>query len=1037
MQINAGRAAKTTVEIRGYAEKSGIQVVAIQEPYTIKGKMASFGRVAKIVSGEGNGETAWAGIVIFDPSLVVMKLEQFSDTHIVCVQVDNGKTATYIVSAYFQYSKPIEPYIERIGNIVRLLNGKRIVVCADANAYSPLWFSDKTTTEGELVEFLLMERNLYVANLEDNPKTYSQPGGEGNIDITVVSENVINLVDNWTVHEGWITSDHYAITFGVLDELHHGMSYERKEMAKFVTSKAKWDLFDRAYIRKAPKMGECRNVDEVMMLVRGIRRAMVEACRESMPRKGRVKISAKWWNNELTDSKKGVHKLRKEFQKLKKQKGSEEELGRIKACYHKMRREHEVLVHRTRMESWRKFMTEMNKEPWGYAYKLSCNKLKGAQVLNSMRCSNGHTVDWRDTAQELLNGLFCFDDSSVDTSEQESVRNQAEMTYVGESDENPILEKDVEEVIKKLKVGKAPGWDRIDATIIKRAWELSRETFVALFNGCWRHGIFPKEWKKAIVVTLLKADDKPKVEPSSYRPICLLPVMGKIMESLILRRLKQKTDTELSDRQFGSRHGKSTEDALHEFLELQEGLEEKYAMGVFLDISNAFNNLWWPAIIKEIKSIESSNQLVRIIKSYLSDRQVVFKTESGCIIREVNKGCPQGSVLGPALWNVVFNDLLKKFGVRNIRIVAFADDVVVIVIGNSRREIEARGQEAIDLANNWCKFYKMELSAKKTEMMLLKGKMSATRNPLIGLDEKRIGRVEKFKYLGVTLEAGERGLRAGEHVENICDKSRAMFSALKRVAKREWGLGYKALRIIYKGLFLAMITYVASVWHDRINVRDWRRLGSAQRFALIGVTGAYRTISLKAVQVIAGELPIRLEIYRRVANYRIRKGQTVSIGNRIYTPHNGNKRLMKELQRRKYKELREIWQEEWSESLKGRTTFGFFPNIELRLRMTWIEPSFYVTQILSGHGDFNARLTKMNLRDDATCACGMAEDDVGHLIRNCQLIDDERNVFISVCEASGRGWPIQDEELMTKDIYPDFKIFLTTALKKKEELEQG
>lgn len=72
----------------------------------------------------------------------------------------------------------------------------------------------------------------------------------------------------------------------------------------------------------------------------------------------------------------------------------------------------------------------------------------------------------------------------------------------------------------------------------------------------------------------------------------------------------------------------------------------------------------------------------------------------------------------------------------------------------------------------------------------------------------------------------------------------AMFSALKKVAKRDWGLGYRSLKTIYKGLFLAMATYAGSVW---INLANKKELQKIESIALVGRTCAYRTISLDAV----------------------------------------------------------------------------------------------------------------------------------------------------------------------------------------------
>lgn len=121
------------------------------------------------------------------------------------------------------------------------------------------------------------------------------------------------------------------------------------------------------------------------------------------------------------------------------------------------------------------------------------------------------------------------------------------------------------------------------------------------------------------------------------------------MEGLILERTREKIESNISHSQFGFRPNMSTEDAIIQFLEYKEQIQEKYALGIFPDISGAFNNLWWPDIIEDLKRIECSIPILDTIRDYLKNRTVLFRTQNGEIIRHINKGCPQGSLLGPFL----------------------------------------------------------------------------------------------------------------------------------------------------------------------------------------------------------------------------------------------------------------------------------------------------------------------------------------------------------------------------------------------------
>lgn len=1034
MQLNAGRAMKTVAELRKLVDTEDLQVIALQEPYTVKGKVASFGRNVRIVSGEKKGETAWAALTIFDPRMVVMRMDQYCDSHIVCAQIDNGIIMAYVISGYFQYSHPIDGYLDRVGKIVRQLHGTKIIICLDSNAESPIWHSDELSTKGEALENFTVEHNLYVMNELNNPATYSSPSGESNIDVTLVSESLVRKTLRWQVQDGRVSSDHNVITFEIRGETNQISNDENTTMKKFVVGKANWEQFDRVFLRKIDTMETPNDEMGVIRLARKMRRALIEACRESMPTKGRTKACAKWWTPELNEAKKEVHRLRKKFQRLRKNRSQQVDQEIDKREYHTARRQYDCKIYATRVESWKTFMTEASMNPWGYAYKLSCNEVKSQQAINSIRTSSGETTDWKESAEVLLNNLFCYDEQEGETEDQINIRGAMMEGYEGPEDEEPITESEIGKIIKKMKNGKAPGWDRIEVLVVKRAWELNREAFTLLFNECWKFGIFPNEWKKSLVVTLLKADDKDKSDPSSYRPICLLPVLGKVMEGIILRRLKVDCDPRFSERQFGFRSGRSTEDALHKFMALQERNGKKYVLSLFLDISNAFNNLWWPAIVRALEKMGCSKQAITITKDYLRKRSVVFRTESGSIQREVNKGCPQGSLLGPTLWNTVFNELLEEFERNGIEVVGFADDVVVVVRGMTRKQLEKYGQKAIHLAESWCIKFKMKLSENKTEMMLCSGKLSTDRPPKIKLGGRQIVMVEEFTYLGVSLQYGINGLQGGSHVRKVSERSKIMFSALRRVAKRDWGLGYKSLRIIYKGLFLATTTYAVSVWEKIINRKDWAKLRSAQRHALIGVICSYRTVSTEAVEVVAGEFPIDLEARRRSVNYALRKGLAVEIGNRLLQVEPGDIRGKSNIRREVKRILIMEWQDRWMNSEKGRTTFEYLRSVKERIRRTWIEPNFYLSQMMTGHGNFAEKLTNLKLKEDPMCKCGNV-DNSDHVLSDCKLFDEERRDLVSKLMDKGIQWPADKPQLLTKEAFPDFKEFVTKILKKKEELE--
>jgi len=117
---------------------------------------------------------------------------------------------------------------------------------------------------------------------------------------------------------------------------------------------------------------------------------------------------------------------------------------------------------------------------------------------------------------------------------------------------------------------------------------------------------------------MIQKPDKAPEEPSSFRPISLLPVMSKLFEKLYTRRLMKNVDNKnlIPDHQFGFRAKHSSVEQVHRVeATIRQALkEEKFCPSVFLDVSQAFDRVWITSILHKI-SQHFSAQHVQIITS--------------------------------------------------------------------------------------------------------------------------------------------------------------------------------------------------------------------------------------------------------------------------------------------------------------------------------------------------------------------------------------------------------------------------------------
>jgi hypothetical protein len=162
-------------------------------------------------------------------------------------------------------------------------------------------------------------------------------------------------------------------------------------------------------------------------------------------------------------------------------------------------------------------------------------------------------------------------------------------------------------------------------------------------------------------VIMIPKPGKPHHESTSYRPISLLPIMSKLSEKLLLKRLKLMIeDTYLiPDHQFGFRTQHSTIDQVHRITNIiEQSLEEKKVCStLFLDVALAFDKVWHEGLNHKLKLLLPV-QCSSILESYLSDRYFRIKHKDAYSdLRKIHAGVPQGSVLDPILYLLYTSDL--------------------------------------------------------------------------------------------------------------------------------------------------------------------------------------------------------------------------------------------------------------------------------------------------------------------------------------------------------------------------------------------
>jgi hypothetical protein len=264
----------------------------------------------------------------------------------------------------------------------------------------------------------------------------------------------------------------------------------------------------------------------------------------------------------------------------------------------------------------------------------------------------------------------------------------------------------------------------------------------------------PTDFKKAIISPVFKKGD-PKL-PSNYRPISNLTVISKCFESALYKQLTKHFDGFLPNDMFGFRKGKNCEKAL---ITLTEYCRESIDKGdmilvIGLDLSRAFDCVCHPLLLSKLKALGVDAASVELLSSYLCNRTQAVRVKSSLSQEcQLTTGVPQGSILGPLLFNLYVSDLSWSCDANLIR---YADDTNIIVRADTFEDLRKLGERQLKEVTTWFEANGFVTNLTKTQLLLICGSSRKKRTQRedfsITSGDTLIHPSESIKLLGVTID---------------------------------------------------------------------------------------------------------------------------------------------------------------------------------------------------------------------------------------------------------------------------------------------
>lgn len=852
--IQHKRAAAANLARKFKAE--GLDIALIQEPWVVNG------RVAGLADSGGKllyatGEKVPRTCLLVSNKVTSLLMVKFCFRDLVAAVIKRGTQEIIIGTAYFPYDSTNPPPTEEVVNLISEAKrkGSHLILGCDANAHHTTWGSTDCNSRGEFLLDYIYSQNLVVANQGQYP-TFITAVRKEVLDITLCTQHIARSIRNWQVLREPSLADHQHIAFTVDAE---EPSVERYRNPR----RTNWTEFreDLGTIL-GPEAQPIRTQEELETAADSIQAAIIHSYEKNcIPSTKTSSRKTWWWNDELQALR---VRVRKQFKTSMKYNQWD--------AYRTLLTTYSKEIRKAKRASWRKYCEEVEHTSDAARLYRSLKASHQNPVGTIEREDGSHTETGRETLEILL--ASHFPDSVAAPTEARPDGQQWKARRGDWNCAKRLIEPNhVRWAINSFDAIKAPGPDGILPLLLQEGEDVLVPHLVAVFQASLALGHVPKAWASAKVVFIPKPGRPDYGQAKAYRPICLTSFILKAMEKILdkyIRRIVQDNNA-MHPNQFAYRPGKSTEAALHQLVSrVEESLEAKeIALAAFLDVEGAFSNTSYQSMVNAIEEAGVSKTVCRWVSSMLEGRRVTATLFEETVELRATRGCAQGGVLSPLLWNLVVNKLLEILFGRGVYVQGYADDIVILIIGKFAEAILDRMQQILKLVEAWCRQENLKVNPGKTTLLPFTRRRGVEGWRELQLFGEHIKMANEVKYLGVTLD---RRLTWNAHMEKTIIRAKNCMHACRRVVGKNWGITPKTTHWIYTGIVRPMISYASVVWWPKVaQTTVEAKLEGVQRLAGLGITGAMSSTPTDSINVVLNLPPLSLFIkgQARMSAYRL------------------------------------------------------------------------------------------------------------------------------------------------------------------------
>jgi hypothetical protein len=431
---------------------------------------------------------------------------------------------------------------------------------------------------------------------------------------------------------------------------------------------------------------------------------------------------------------------------------------------------------------------------------------------NSIKEIDHNNINYKDETDiaNILNEFFVnvTDGLNIPTTNSQTshIQNSPKNIYTKFS-LSPTDTNEIASIINELKGSAATGYDGVSSKFVKKFSNKLSPVLSKLINQSFQTGTFPDSLKKAVITPIFKSGSK--TNPTNYRPISVLSVFSKIIETVIKKRLSifLQNNNVLHSEQYGFEKHSNTSAAcmaLTDFISKSTD-KGKYTACVFIDLRKAFDCVNFEILLEKLNQLQLLQNEIAFFRSYLTDREQSVKIgNKRSSWRKIKKGVQQGSIPGPDLFKLYIDDL-ARIPLKG-RIQLYADDAVIKYAENDENLLRTAILDDLKLIDLWLHENELLMNLGKTKILLFDNKKF--QNKIFIHNNVEIEVVNHYNYLGLIID---KALKWQTHIQHIVKKITPYVFLLRRLRKF---LNPNQLFMIYSSYILSHVIYLNPIWSN-------------------------------------------------------------------------------------------------------------------------------------------------------------------------------------------------------------------------------